>query len=97
MSPLTHATTITFLDPDPDGPIHEYTSFRCAPTPPNPKQVIIEVPLDAHPLNDHGLPRAPSITPGWEVLISDSGGAILVDGHVVAVTQGVAASVYTVE
>ena len=97
MPPLAHATTITFLDPAPDGSIHEYTSFRCAPTPPNPEQMVIEVPLDAHPPDDDGLPRAPRITPGWEALISDSAGAILVDGHVVAVTHGVAASVYTVE
>ena len=97
MPPLAHATTVTFLDPAPDGPIHEYTSFRCAPTPPNPTQVIIEIPVDAHPLDDQGLPQAPSITPGWEALISDSGGDILVDGHVVAITHGTAASVYTVE
>ena len=97
MPPLAHATTVTFLDPNPNGPIHEYTSFRCAPTPPNPTQVVIEVPLDAHPLDDDGLPRAPSITPGWEALISDSDGDILVDGNVVAVTHGVAASVYTIE
>ncbi len=97
MPPLAHATTVTFLDPDPDGSNHEYTSFQCAPTPPNPKRVIIEVPVDAHPLDDHGLPQALSITLGWEALISDSDGAILVDGHVVAVTQGMATSVYTVE
>ena len=97
MPPLTHATTITFLDPAPDGPIHEYTSFRCAPTPPNSEQVVIEIPLDAHPPDDDGIPRAPSITPRWEVLISDADGDILVDGHVVAVTHGVAASVYSVE
>ena len=97
MPPLAHATTVTFLEPDPNGPIHEYTPIRCAPTPPNPTQVVIEVPLDAHPLDDDGLPQAPSITPGWEVLISDAAGAILVDGHVVAVTHGMAASVYTVE
>ncbi len=97
MPHLAQATTITFLDPDPDGPVHEYTSIRCAPTPPDPKQVVIEVPVDAHPLDDQGLPRAPSITPGWEALLSNSSGDILVDGHVVAVTHGVAASVYTVE
>lgn len=97
MPPLVHATTVTFLDPNPDGPIHEYTSIRCAPSPPNPKLVVVEVPLDTHPLDEQGLPRAPSITPGWEALISDSGGDILVDGHVVAVTHGVAASVYTIE
>ena len=97
MPPFAHATTVTFLDPAPDGPIHEYTSFRCASTPPNPKQVVIEVPVDAHPLDDQGLPQAPSITPGWEALISDAAGAILVDGHVVAVTHSVAASVYTIE
>ena len=97
MPHLDHATTVTFLDPNPNGPIHEYASFRCAPTPPNPKQVVIEVPLDAHPLDDDGLPQAPSITSGWEALISDADGDILVDGHVVAVTHGVAASVYTIE
>ena len=97
MPHLAQATTVTFLDPNPNGPIHEYTSIRCAPTPPNSTQVVIEVPIDAHPLDDDGLPRAPSITPGWEALISDSAGNILVDGHVVAVTHGVAASVYTVE
>lgn len=96
MPPLAHATTVTFLEPDPNGPIHEYASFRCTPTLPNPKQVVIEVPIDAHPLDDNGLSQAPSITPGWEALISDSAGAILVDGHVVAVTHGVAASVYTI-
>jgi hypothetical protein len=59
--------------------------------------VFVEVPIDAHPLDDDGLPRAPPITPGWEALISDSDGNIIVDGHVVKVTHGVAASVYTVE
>ena len=89
MPPFAHATTVTFLDSAPDRPIHEYTSFRCAPTPPNPKQVVIEVPLDVHPLDDQGLPQAPPITPGWEALISDAAGAILVDGHVVTVPHGV--------
>lgn len=97
MPSLAHATTATFLDPNPDGPVHEYSSIRCAPTPPDPKTVRIEVPLDTHPPDEHGLPRAPPITPGWEALISDSDGNILFDGHVIRATHGVAASVYTIE
>lgn len=97
MPHLAHATTATFLDPNPDGPIHEYTSIRCLRSSPDPKRVFIEIPIDAHPLNDHGFSRAPPIAPGWEVLISDSRGDILIDGHVGNVTHSPAASVYTID
>lgn len=92
-----HATTATFLDPTPDGPIHEYTSIRCAPTSSDPKTICIEVPFDGHPVDEHGCPRAPLIAPGWEALLSNSRGDILFDGHVIGVRHNIAASVYTVE
>lgn len=97
MPPFAHVAMATFLDPNPDGPIHEYTSIRCPSISPNPKTVCIEISPDAHPLDGDGLPRASSITAGWEVLLSDTRGDILLDGHVISVTHGVAASVYTVK
>lgn len=60
MSSLAHATIITFLDPDPDGPIHEYLSIRCAPTP--PKALISnstgKILIDSHVISVKHNPAA---------------------------------------
>ena len=97
MPRLAQATTATFLDPDPAGPVHEYDSIRCAPGPPDTETVRIESPEDAHPVSKQGIPQSLPIAIGWEAIISTSAGEILVDGHGSRIHHGYSASVYTIQ
>lgn len=95
MSRLVHATTVTFLHPDPTGPVYEYNSIRCTPGHPGTETVILEVPETAHAVSEHGHQHPPPIANGWEAIVSNSDGEILVDGHVIRSHEGWSASVYT--
>lgn len=95
MSRLVQATTVTFLHPDPKGPVHEYESIRCTPGHPGTETVILEIPETAHPVSEHGRRHSLPIAHGWEAIVSNSDGEILVDGHVTRIHEGWSASVYT--
>lgn len=98
MSRLIEATTVTFLDPDPAGPVHEYDSIHCTSGPPQTETIIVEVPDDAHRVSEpeQGLQHSPSIVPDWEAIVSTSAGEILVDGYVTRIQMSRFASIYTI-
>lgn len=98
MSQLIEATTVTFLDPDPAGSVHEYDSIHCTLGPPQTETVLIEVPDDAHQVSEpeHGLQHSGPITPGWEAIVSNSAGEILVDGYVTRIQTSRFANIYTI-
>lgn len=98
MSRLIEATTVTFLDPDPAGPVYEYDSIRCTPASPQTETILIEVPDDAHRISEpeQGLQHFPPIAPGWEAIVSNSAGEILVDGYVTRIQTSRFACIYTI-
>lgn len=103
MTRLVHATTVTFLHPDPNGPIYEYDSIRCMPGRPGTETVIIEVPKSeteaesAYSNSKQGRQHSPSVANGWEALVSTADGEVLVDGYVIRSHYSRSASVYTLQ
>lgn len=97
MTRLVHATTVTFLHPDPEGPVYEYESIRCTPGRPGTETVILEVPETVDPSSEQGKRHSSPIASGWEAIVSNSDGEILVDGHVIWSHTGRSASVYTLQ
>lgn len=99
MTRLVQATTVTFLHPDPDGPIHEYDSIRCTPGRPETETIIIEVPKTeieiAHSNSKQRRQHPSLVANGWEGLVSNADGEVLVDGYVIRSRHGRSASVYT--
>lgn len=97
MPQLAQATTATFLDPDPTGPVYEFDSSRCAPGRPRTEMVTLEIPEDAYSVSGHRSRQSLPIAIGWEAIISTSGGEILVGGHVSRIHHGSSASVYMIQ
>jgi hypothetical protein len=96
MTRLVQATTVTFLHPDPNGPIHEYDSIRCTPGRPGTETVIIEVPKTETDSNsEQGRQHSRPVANGWEALVSNADGEVLVDGYVIRTHHSRSASVYT--